>query len=425
MRGFLLLGTGCVTSLLLVGCARPPAAQAAPARTLPAAPPGESTAIPVRQVTLPLSPRYPVWLQAGGRRTDQTSGFTFVERSADDALLFFSCDDIGALHRIEIRESQRPDTGTTGEGWITLAPIAIPDTLRDRFGVGTAKLDLEETAWAAPATPGGAPTALLSVEGNASAAEMAQDPRAHEVRNELVWVEFDAPFATATRLSSVEPFLQAIVQPAWDAGWESPWEGHAARSSLPLAGMKPNRGFEGVAIGGPRARQGLPAIQAELWFGPEEPWPASPLVPPLWQGRLPIFHQVQRAGAAEPTMRVQFLPPACTPMSLCGLYLLPDGSALFVLDRNLQRIHRVRLAADGTFSAVDTAQLSLPGPSGEPYFTPSLESLTVDDAGALWTVVDPWKYTPLPGDDLVLSPEEVERYRQLVPLLYRYEPWPK
>lgn len=379
----------------------------------------------MRPVELAVSEGFPVWMISEGVRTTQTSGLSFVERTASDTLLFFSCDDIGALHRLEVRMQDRPAGQITGDGWLRIVPIEIPDALKVKFGTGPAKLDLEETAWTNTQPPQMTPAAMISVEGNASASERATDPRIHEGRNELVAVEFDAPFAQATRLTSVEPFLQSMVQPAWDAGWEQPWEGHQTRDTIPLAGYEPNSGFEGVTMGGYREREGLPALYTEMWFAPEMPYDDSTLIPEPWQGTLPLFHSIQDAESKAFQLRAQFLPAGCALASVCGLQMTADGSALFVLDRNLQRIHKVLLTSDGTFTAVETAQLRLLDPQGIPFFTPSLESLTIDDAGHLWTVVDPWKYTPMPRQGQKVSARAQGFYTDEIPMLYRFDAWPE
>jgi|GEM_PF-6206579 len=407
-------------------CTRTPEAEAAPVRTLPdKAPITAAPAIPVQSVDLAVSDGFPVWMTSEGVRTTQTSGLSFVERTTNDTLLFFSCDDIGALHRLELRMQDRPAGQTTGDGWMRIVPITIPDDLKANFGTGSAKLDLEETVWVDNQPPNMTAAAMVSVEGNASDEELAADPRLHESRIEMVSVEFDAPFATATKLIAVGPFLQSMVQPAWDQGWEKPWEGYQTRDTLPLAGMEPNRSFEGVTMGGYRERPGMSAMYTEMWFAPEMPYDDSALIPESWQGTLPLFHSIQESETHAFRLRAQFLPPGCMLTSVCGLQMTKDGSALYVLDRNLQRIHKVFLADDGTFTAVDTAQLKLRDPHGIPYFTPSLESLTIDDQGSLWAVVDPWKYTPMPSKDQKVSARSRGFYTDEIPMLYRFDEWPE
>lgn len=406
-------------AFLLAGCPARRTAEAAPQR-LPERPATALADLTVRAVELPVTPGFPVWLEAEGVRTDQTSGIAFVDRTTEGGLLFFLCDDVGAFHRLTLWPQRRPEAGTTGEGWMRIEPVTIPLALRAEFGTGPAKLDLEEVAVLPPPVAGGAETILVTVEGQRLAAEERSDPGAHWPRNRVVSLTLDAPLASATTVTAIQQLPVVDLSGVWATDWPSPWAGWQPRSPLPVAGLAPNRGFEGMAARWSDAAGSV----LELWIAPEERYPADPVIPVAWQGALPLF-TARVQGAAEPhAWRTQQLPAACGVMSVCGLALERDGSAVYVLDRNLSRIHRCALDADATIVAVETAQLTLRGPSGEPYFTPSLESLTLDDAGGLWSVVDPWKYRPLTPADQPLPEAEQRRYRHLVPLLYSFGAWP-
>ncbi|HYE77371.1 MAG TPA: hypothetical protein VEI97_05250, partial [bacterium] len=347
----------------------------------------------------------PVWLEAGGVRTDQTSGIAFVRRSGTQ-LTFLACDDVGAIHRLQLDEAdkKRGTKRTTGDGWMTISPIAIPDPIKERLGTGPAKLDLEEIAVHGQGI-------LLSVEGNRTDEEEVTNPRAHEGRIGLFFIELNAPPATATTVAAAHPI------PILNIDWPAPLDPPAQRpelTALPVAGMAPNRSFEGVAYGSVPGTDngGQPTSFSVFYLAPEEPYPADDLIPQAWRGALPIYRVVL---AQVPVIRPQVLPAAVGLASVTGMALTPDQSRLFLVDRNRQRIHRCTLNAAGDIVTVETAPLDLRGPSGERYLVPSLESITVDDRGVLWAVVDPWQYRAIPEQGKPLSRAELDRYQALVP----------
>lgn len=371
----------------------------------------ESTPTPaqisVSKSQLNVADGYPVWLEVGEVRTDQTSGIAFVERDANGTLRFLTCDDLGKIHRLELDEAKKPSGQTYGDGWMTLAEIAIPDSVKETLGVGPAKLDLEEISY----RDGGV---LLSVEGNRSDEEAAIDPRMHEARIGLFFLELDAPVASASSVAA------AFELPLLSTQW--PDDPAAAMHAIPVAGMPTNRSFEGVALGATAITDdlGQPADASVIWIAPEEPYPNDAVVPESWRETLPIYRAVI---GQIPIVEPQSLPAELKLGSVCGLALSPDQSDLYVLDRNNRVIHRCRLNADGNITAVESATLTLLGPSGEQYFLPSLESLTIDDQGHLWSVIDPWQYRPIQPEDRALELAEVRRYEDLVPMLYKFGKW--
>ncbi|MEO7994742.1 MAG: hypothetical protein ABI743_10125, partial [bacterium] len=251
--------------------------------------------------------------------------------------------------------------------------------------------------------------------------ETSSNPRAQEERMHLMQVSLDAPLPMAHSVRAVAPLDDLPLLREWPASWQQPWEGQQAEAGIPVAGMEPNRSFEGLAQG-----YNHDGTVMTLWLAPEMPYAPDPLIPVAWQGQLPLY-AIPRAttpfDAASGGPRLATLPIKLE--SVCGMALAPDGSALYLLDRNMAKIHRCTLDNANTITAVATASLTLAGPSGESYILPSLESLTIDDQGHLWSAVDPWKYVPLTDDAHPLPAREAERYAEEIPLLYKFDEWPE
>ena len=379
-------------------------------------PPAPSS-IPLTTVALATAPDYPVWLEANGKRTDQTSGLTFVSRDSDGTMHFFSCDDIGALHRIDLNESKRPAHQTTGDGWMTITELTLTPKQLEAFGTFDAKADLEESALNGDVDPPRT-SFLISVEGDRLDSEEKSAPRAQEGRIGIATVTLDAPLEHATHVTSVTTD-KVMFTDSWAGDWQQPWEGWLSADPnairLPIAGMEPNRSFEGMAIGEDSAGN------VDWWVAPELPYATDPLIPAPWQGTLPLF--TYRSSPTSFGLRTQFLPPDARLESVTGMVLSPDCRTLYLVDRNSARLLRCALDPDGAITAVAVANLSLTGPDGIPYFLPSLESIALDDQGILWCAVDPWKYQPLPNKGQVLSDADKQRYADLVPMLYKFQKW--
>ena len=60
---------------------------------------------PFSPIKLTLEDNFPIWLKDNTKHTEQTSGITFIG-SKNDTKYFLLCDDIGKIHRIELRNNK-------------------------------------------------------------------------------------------------------------------------------------------------------------------------------------------------------------------------------------------------------------------------------------------------------------------------------
>ncbi len=107
----------------------------------------------------------------------------------------------------------------------------------------------------------------------------------------------------------------------------------------------------------------------------------------------------------------------------CGLYALDDHT-IYGIDRNRQNLFRIKF--DNNYDVIDLELLnlsnSIPDRPDLKYVS-TIEGITVDDSGFIYTVDDPWKKYFIPDFGILKQLDKTtrENFNNYVPLLYKYK----
>jgi hypothetical protein len=310
--------------------------------------------------TIEPEPSWPRWLEADGRRTDQTSGLSFVGRDSAGAQVFLLADDVGDLWRLTV---SGPDDA------FGLRPVPFVGRASESLA-RFPKRDLEEITVCPHSGK-----VLVSIEGNGP----KDNPADTTFRNYLGIYDLEV---SPSALDAEEVTgVTRLDLPEW-------------REASRMAAK--NVGFEAAVLCGDTLILGLEGVS------PSEGVFADS-----------TFIEVYDLGSGqrrETSTRAEGL------VTITGLARSPEGR-YYGIDRNGYRLFAFDLER-GRPARFGSWPLSMPGVHGVAYLLPSAEAVAVDDAGFVWVVVDPWKYQPVSEEGL--TPDDLANYRDKVPLIYKY-----
>jgi hypothetical protein len=349
--------------------------------------------------TLHPAPGWPVWLKdyTTSARGEGTSGLAFAGGDGRRGRCLLLADEAGFLRLCRVTQP-----GDTGAVALRLGPVTLDGSLdaqlaghevwdfeavsldrrfrqtpvqeagRNAGGPGEAAVEYAADLFAACAAD--TLTGLLSVEARTEPAD--EQTRLLELR----LIREPAPGGPRWRAATPAEAIPGAV--IWNAN------------------VGAERGFKGLA----RSPGFLYAGLADLGFRGEV----------RIHGTLLFLYDRARGEIARiPTAPLGIY-------SIGGLEALSD-SVTVVVDRSRQALSVIRWDAQrpGEIAACHRFFLDLPAPGGFRYGVPTVEGVTVDEAGGIWCVVDPWR-----GHYQVLDPAPPETLliymAAEMPMLYRF-----
>lgn len=345
---------------------------------------------------------WPVWLKdyESKKRTIHTSAVAFLGRDEAARSCFFLADDVGELHFCRV--TQPVDSGRVS---VSLQRVSLDRSFvqaldeNERWDFEALALDLGGRPSAA--IPDTVP-AFLSVEGHGPGyVEQTRILRIRFVREAATAATEGATARVPDEAaaSAIEDEGPRSVDPR-NFRWRVFYDGEAMPGSRFWRGsVKADRGFKGLATGGRYLLLGLEGLDA--------------------RGDLNVHGSVLFTydRVTDQVMTLSTL--GWGVRSIGGLAALSDSVSL-LLDRDRAELNLLRWDTEnaGWIRSVHRFTLDLPAPEGFRYAIPSLEGVTVDESGDIWTVADPWHghYRAVGA-----APESVHVYLAAeIPILYRF-----
>lgn len=310
---------------------------------------------------------YPYWLKdASGNHTDQTSGISYLGVK-DTHKVFLTCDDVGKINKIHIREDIYPPG-------IRIQNIELSEQVKS-FLASYKKWDFEEIY--ADKTSN---RIYLSIEGFAFDKSNPLQFKGYEGIFELTYnkdlMEFDS-ILTITKLD-----LPAQV----------------------FTHTGDNIGFEGLGVTDKHFFIGLENYQS---------------VPGEFSDSTFIY--IYDRSSKE----VKIISTAAAGIgTICGLYAANDHE-LYGIERNARKLFYIKFKPDYSIEKADLIEIDLQVPNHpniNKILGTSPESITMDDMGRIYSVVDPWKdfYKPDLQDKKQLSEKELENFSKFIPIIYKF-----
>jgi hypothetical protein len=310
---------------------------------------------------------YPYWLKdAAGLYTDQTSGISYLGIK-DTHKVFLTCDDVGKISRISIREDIYPPD-------IRIQNIELSEQVRS-FLAPYKKLDFEEIY-----ADKGNNKIYLSIEGFA-----------FDKNNPLQFKDYEGIFELSVNKGLME--FDSILT--------------ISKLHLPPVVFEhtgDNIGFEGLGVTDKHFFIGLENFQQ---------------VPGEFSDSTFIYVYDRSSGDVKTVST-----SAAGIGTICGLYAVNDYE-VYGIDRNARRMFYILFKPDYSIEKADLIEMDLEIPNHpdiNKILGTSPESITMDDAGKIYSVVDPWKdfYKPDLQEKKQLSVQELENFSKFIPIIYKF-----
>lgn len=311
---------------------------------------------------------YPVWLRdSNENQTKQTSGLCFVGNK-DGRKVFISCDDIGAVHRIEIDESGPKPV-------LFITPVEFSAQVKELFAKFK-KTDMEEIVY-----DKGTEKIFLVIEGHEYS---SLDPMVYKKKEGVYEITFNKDIFSFDTLLTIKRLVlpEAVYQFTHD-----------------------NIGFEGFAATERFFYLGLENFQKEGNQFSDSTY-------------LYVMNRESKELKVISTRESEV-------SSISGLAAISD-KVVYGIDRNRRQLFRMEFDDKHELKSIRSKQLDLPVP-GHPEINNitgiAPEAITFDDKGDIYIATDPWLafYKPDLAQRRLLSEEELFFFSKEVPMLYKYK----
>jgi len=326
---------------------------------------------------------WPLWLKdfSKSKRTQETSGITYIGRDDENRRCFFLVDDVGAIHLCRVE-----DNGPDEKGEISLESVSFSKSIFDELSTNDV-WDFEAIA----AEPSG-----LGAKGLASEIEafLAVEGRGDKL--------IEQTRVLKVKLLHTDPALAESTD-------KREWRIESMGDAIPGANfwkvlMGSNRGIEGLSASNRFLMLGLESLEKKGVFNTRGTF-------------LYVYDKVTEQSASIRTIIMGI-------HSITGICSVGD-SITVLMDRNRQRLTLLEWEENDNemwVSACHHFPLDLPAPDGFRYHIPSVEGLAIDDVGDFWCVTDPWSGH---YEAVGAAPETLHVYLAAeVPMIYRFSGTP-
>ena len=302
---------------------------------------------------------YPRWLKNIDYHTNQTSGITFLQESADSSMQFILADDIGYIHRLFIKN----DTA------FSFSEIRFSKDVMDYFATFP-KLDFEEIFYDKYSD-----NVYLTIEGN------GDNYLSFHGIYKLVFMDDNIFQDLITGIEKLE------FKP----------------SEIFYDKLGPNIGYEGFTADENYFYLGLENVQTE-----ERNFSDHTVIRIADKNTLEIVKEISTENLGIST--------------ICGLYS-DENYSLWGIDRNNKRIFKLKLDEYFNISEINSFEVKtvIPGYNNIEY-AGSLESITIAADKFLFLVDDPWQAHFIPPDEIFNQIDESskENFRKFIPIIYKF-----
>jgi hypothetical protein len=302
---------------------------------------------------------YPRWLKNINYHTNQTSGITFLQESADSTMQFLLADDIGYIHRLFIKN----DTV------FSFSEIKFSREAMD-YLADFPKLDFEEIFYDKFSG-----NVYLTIEGN------GED-----------YLSFHGIYKLNFKDDDIfQDLIISIEKLEFNP------------SEIFYKNLKNNIGYEGFTADENYFYLGLENVQtSEGYFS------NYTVIRIADKNTLEIVKEISTENLGIST--------------ICGLFS-DDNYSLWGIDRNNKRIFKLKLDEYFNISEINSFEVKtvIPGYNNFEY-AGSLESITIAADKFLFLVDDPWQAHFIPPDEILNQIDEStkDNFKKFIPVIYKF-----